>query len=666
MDIRVIIGWIITVAAISMVTSLFVPSKYKWFAPLFAVITNSVLSTIVAVYALIMGTQLGSLLMPHHLGEMVIMVDGLSAWFIIIINFTVLNGLIYGSGYLKSYSHLEINLQIHWIFYILLHTSLLLVTMFDSGLPFLFVWEMMSLATMMLLLFEYQHKETLRAGLNFMVQMHICVLFLIVGFILLYVTVGECSFTALAKLTKSNYALLIVVLLIVGFAIKAGFIPFHTWLPVAHPAAPSRVSGVMSGVIVKMGIYGIFRVVANIHFDQMIIGEILVVVSILTAIYGIANAAVVSDYKRMLAFCTIENIGIIGVGVGVGLIGVGINNSTLIALGYGAALLHTLNHALFKSLLFFGAGSIYQQTHTRNIEKLGGLIKKMPVTAIFFLVGALAIGGLPPFNGFISEFVLYFGLFEGFSFYASTSYVVALLLTIMALAFVGGLSLLTFTKTFGVIFLGNSRSDVHHEPKKAPFVMHLPQYFILIVMLSIAIFPQFYFQYAVKVVASIVPTSSVDLPVTSRVADNLVLIGHTSLLFMGLVVLLLGARWLFVRNRKIVKQETWGCAYSRPVVKAQYSGSSFVRSFGSLFGFVIKKHERSDEDISSSLYPKRFSFTSFYFDVLDEYLVTPATRRLMFLLNYFKFIQNGLIQFYLIYGIGFVLFIFLISALKLI
>ena len=170
----------------------------------------------------------------------------------------------------------------------------------------------------------------------------------------------------------------------------------HTWLPHAHPAAPSHISGVMSGVIVKMGIYGIFRMITYLKADFLVLGNIILTLSILTGFFGIMNAAVHRDFKKMLAYCTIENIGIIGVGTGIGLIGIEKGQSMLIFFGFGGALLHVLNHSLFKSLLFYSAGSVYSQTHTRDMDKLGGLIRKMPQTAFLFLIGSIAIGGIPP------------------------------------------------------------------------------------------------------------------------------------------------------------------------------------------------------------------------------------------------------------------------------
>jgi formate hydrogenlyase subunit 3/multisubunit Na+/H+ antiporter MnhD subunit len=183
-----------------------------------------------------------------------------------------------------------------------------------------------------------------------------------------------------------------------GFAIKAGFVPFHTWLPYAHPVAPAHVSGMMSGVMIKLGIFGILRMLLLMNQNYLIIGYFILIISIISGIYGVILAIVQHNLKKLLAYHSIENIGIIGIGIGIGAIGVGEKNAYLAFAGFAGALLHTLNHSLFKSLLFYGSGTIYQAIHTLNIDSMGGLIKKMPKTAITFLIGALAICGLPPFK----------------------------------------------------------------------------------------------------------------------------------------------------------------------------------------------------------------------------------------------------------------------------
>ncbi len=338
MDTTQVMGWMALTLTMGLVGLIIVREKYRPLIALLVILINTLLSSIPSIAALTTVTQTGVFNIPHLAGDLLIKIDSLSAWFILIINFTSITGVLYGSGYLKSYSHLKVNLELHWAFYIVFHLSMLWVCMFDSGIAFLIAWEIMSLSSLMLVIFEYQNKKTLKAGINYMVQMHLSVALLTLGFILLYLNTGSFNFEALAQLALNNNSRWIYLLLFAGFAIKAGFIPFHTWLPHAHPAAPSHISGVMSGVIVKLGIYGIFRIIMYMRHDWLLYGEIILVLSILTAIFGIANAALKFDFKQMLAYCTIENIGIIGIGIGIGLMGMGNNDKMMAMLGFSGAL----------------------------------------------------------------------------------------------------------------------------------------------------------------------------------------------------------------------------------------------------------------------------------------------------------------------------------------
>ena len=663
MDTTQVMGWMALILTMGLVGLIIVREKYRPLIALLVILINTLLSSIPSIAALTTVTQTGVFNIPHLAGDLLIKIDSLSAWFILIINFTSITGALYGSGYLKSYSALKVNLELHWAFYIVFHLSMLWVCMFDSGIAFLIAWEIMSLSSLMLVIFEYQNKKTLKAGINYMVQMHLSVALLTLGFILLYLNTGSFNFEALAQTALNNNSRWIYLLLFAGFAIKAGFIPFHTWLPHAHPAAPSHISGVMSGVIVKLGIYGIFRIMMYLRHDWLLYGEIILVLSILTAIYGIANAALKFDFKQMLAYCTIENIGIIGIGIGIGLMGIGNNDNMMAVLGFSGALLHTLNHSLFKSLLFFSAGSVYQQTHTRNIERLGGLIKKMPVTATMFLIGSLAIGGIPPFNGFVSEFIIYNGLFKGLLGFQGISQSILFVLTITGLVIVGGMSLMTFTKTFGITFLGNAREKFPHEPKETPFIMLLPQYLIVAAMLSVAIFPGFFFSYANNVVSGSfsVPDSRTAVSLIP-IVENIASIGMITLGFIALLGIVIGIRWLIVRNRLSVRAETWGCGYVAPVPKAQYSGQSFTRSFGLLFSFMVKERKKDKKIPKNEIYPGHRSFSTYYIDVLEKYFIIPLVKRITFTLNYFQFIQNGQIQSYVLYGLFFIILIFIGTA----
>jgi hydrogenase-4 component B len=597
-------------------------------------------------------------------GNVLFRIDPLAAWFILIINFTCINGSLYGMGYMKKYQEQQTGLALHWMLYLLFQSSMLWVCMVQNGLVFLIVWELMSISSFLLVIFEHKDKRVLAAGLNYLVQMHIGVLFLSVAFIWVYLSEGTFEFSAIEQFFSHHFNGWLFLLFFVGFGIKAGFIPFHSWLPAAHPAAPASISGVMSGVIVKLGIYGILRLVFLLKSDYLMIGESLLVLSVLTGIYGILNAGVHRDYKRMLAYCTIENIGIIGMGIGLGVMGLGSKHPVLIILGFGSALLHVLNHSLFKSLLFFSAGSIYQQTHTRDMEKLGGLIHKMPQTAILFLIGALAIGGLPPFNGFVSEFVLYNGFLEGMKFSGIT--VTTLLIgSLAALAFIGGLSILTFTKNFGTIFLGNPRTQLPQVPQEVSANMRIPQYGIVAVILSIGLFPRFYFSMVSEIVKKSVPSLVMEQTLdASSVVSSISGNGRYAFLFMVLFCIVYMIRNRLGRRIPSVKGLTWGCAFTPSTPRLQYTGKSFSKTIGKLLDFIVIENKKYKEILPNDVFPKTRTHSSHYVDFFETVLINPVVDRLLYSMNYFRFIQNGKIQLYMLYGILFIVLIFLGTVFK--
>ena len=599
------------------------------------------------------------------IGDIVFHVDGLSAWFILIINLTCLHGALYGIGYMKSYCE-KLNLSLHWILFLFFQSSMLWVCMVQNGLGFLIVWELMSISSFLLVIFEHQDKTVLNAGINYLVQMHIGVLFLSAGFIWVYISEGSLEFSAIGQFFSRHSNLWLFLLFFVGFGIKAGFVPMHTWLPQAHPAAPSHISGVMSGVIVKLGIFGILRVLFMLKRDFTVIGQIVIVISIVTGLYGILNAAVHRDFKKMLAYCTIENIGLIGIGMGLGILGLGINNYLLIVLGFSAALLHTLNHSLFKSMLFFSTGSVYQQTHTRDMEKLGGLIRSMPETGLLFLIGAIAIGGLPPFNGFISEFILYSGIIAGIK-SIGTPQITLMVISLAGLALIGGLSLLTFTKSFGTIFLGNTRTPMHTPMQEPSLLMRVPQYLILIIMFSIGLLPQYYFTIIYNILihffsqVSTHPRQSL-FPLIS----SLTAIGKISLSFIALLALIFFSRRMISQRRPLSTEVTWGCGYMFPSVRMQYTGKSFSKSLGRLLNFILLERKKYNEIRSVEIFPAERKYSSHYNDFFVIRLFNGIVDRLLYSLNYFQFIQNGRLQLYILYGIFFIVLVFVGTIFKLI
>ena len=649
----------VTVTLVGLVLTGIAPARVKASLTAVLIILNTVLTSIPAVHVL-MGQPVGFIISSaYFFGDIPIRIDALSAWFILIINLTCVNGILYGIGYMKSYSEQKANLTLHWMLFLLFHTSMLWVCMIQHGLAFLVAWELMSMSSLLLVIFEHQNKNTLKAGLNYLVQMHISVVFLTSAFIWVYFSTGSFDFEAIGGFFAANTNIWLFLLFFVGFGIKAGFIPFHSWLPHAHPAAPSHVSGVMSGVIVKLGIYGIFRIATFLRQDYVLIGESVLALSVATGLYGILNAAVHRDFKKMLAYCTIENIGIIGTGIGLGIMGIGLGNNILIVLGFAGAMLHTLNHSLFKSLLFFTAGSVYQQTHTRDMEKLGGLMKQMPHTGFLFLIGALAIGGLPPFNGFVSEFLLYSGYLAGIQTLDVTN-ATLLIFTLSSLAIIGGISILTFSKTFGTIFLGSARTKLHHEPVEASFIMLLPQYFIVAIMLSIGIFPGVYFNWSLKAISAFLPASQLaDIMPIAPIVNTITVIGFYAFIFIGLVAAIYFIRVYFTRRQPATYKPTWGCAYVAPNPRMQYTGKSFSKTLGKLLNFILIENKRYQEIPVEETFPGRRKHSSHYIDFFETRIINGIVDRLVYSMNYFQFIQNGKTQAYVLYGIFFIVLIFL-------
>ena len=274
-----------------------------------------------------------------------------------------------------------------------------------------------------------------------------------------------------------------------GFGIKAGFVPFHNWLPEAHPIAPSHISAIMSGVMIKTGIYGILRILMLSGGVTKFIAYFVLIIAVISALYGILYAVGQSDIKKMLAYSSIENIGIIGIGIGVGMLGLVYNHPMVAFLGFIGVHFHILNHSIFKNLLFFGAGAVYLKSHTKNMELLGGLIKKMPKTGILFLTGCIAICALPPFNGFIGEFLIYFGILKGLSINSFFNFLI-LIFAFAGLALVGTMALLCFTKAFSITFLGHQRSKYAENVKdESPHSIIMPMGILAVFALSVGLFP---------------------------------------------------------------------------------------------------------------------------------------------------------------------------------
>ena len=594
-------------------------------------------------------------------GPIPVRIDYLSAWFILVISFTFFTGAWYGAQYMKQYVNQGDNITLHIIAFILVYTSMIDIVIVQNGLVMLIIWELMALGSFVMVIFEHHRKETLKAGINFLIQSHVCILFLTVAFIWARSKSGSFDFAAISAFTNSQPAMVgtgLFLFFFIGFAIKAGFVPFHTWLPLAHPAAPAHISGIMSGVIIKIGIYGILRMLLLIKTDLIDIGYFIIAISVTTGVYGVMMAIVQHNLKKLLAFHSIENIGIIGIGIGIGSLGLGFNNQLMVVCGLGGALLHTLNHSLFKSLLFFTAGNVYESSHTMDIEALGGLIKHIPKTGYLFLISSLAICGLPPFNGFVSEFFIYSGLFNGLSGNQLLS-IIFLLFTILGLVLIGGLAMICFTKAFGIVFLGNQRSDRAVGMIKENLLRTGPLYLIAIAILVIGIYPVLLYPFLQKIVQLYQPLVAYNSVIQLDSFGNVIAaIGKYASGFIIVMLSFYYLRYLVTSRRVVIKDNTWGCGYVGIAAKTQYTASSFIRTYRKLAEpfLDIKKEKRE----AHGLYPDKIRQSTHPHDKTEKWLIDKPIHFIKRVLNSFVFLQNGRIQVYILYG-----FIFVGSAIVL-
>ena len=641
------------------------PAKIRDYFAQALTLLIAVITSVPALFVLLnSGLPLKDFQIGSGVYQLTFTIDPLSAFFLVVVNFTALTGILYGRYYLRSYQGLKSPVQfaLHYFSYIWLHISMLAVIMFRDGIPFLISWELMAVSSFMLILFEAENRATLKTAVNYLIQMHVGLVLLVIGFLVCEADTGQMSFDALQIYFSHHPNTGLFILFFAGFAIKAGFVPFHTWLPEAHPAAPSHVSGVMSGVMIKMGIYGIIRVLTNVQTDFLLIGIVLLVISAISGLFGVMMAIIQHDLKKLLAYHSIENIGIIGIGIGLGTMGIGLHNPVLAFLGFSGGLLHVLNHSLFKSLLFYCTGSVYRSYHTRNIEQLGGVIHKMPVTAGLFLTGALAISGLPPLNGFISEVLIYLGLFQGLS--AGSVYLsITFLFSIISLVLIGGLAIFCFTKAFGVVFLGNSRTEIKHPAVEVEAGMHFPQYLIALLMVINGLIPMVFLNPLSNLLS--VNFHIAVLPSLKSTAMVLTKISFISIVLIVLVSLLLFARRLILKGRETATGPTWGCGYTAGTPRQQYTGTSYANNFADFAQPFLQSKAEYNTINEEEIFPASRSFITHPTDVFRS-AINKIIDFIMLVLKKIARLQTGNIQHYILYAFVFIIVIFLLLYLHLI
>jgi hydrogenase-4 component B len=585
------------------------------------------------------------------LGAFSIGLDGLSAFFLLPILGLGALSAVYGIGYLRPYGEHK-PLGVSWFQFNVLVASMMMVVLARNALLFLVAWEAMSLSSFFLVAFENEKGEVRKASWTYMVATHIGTGFLLVMFLFLGQYANSLDFNRLGGLTP-QLAVVCFVLAVVGFGTKAGIIPSHVWLPEAHPAAPSHVSALMSGVMIKTGIYGILRILAFLGPVQSWWGWALIAIGLLSGILGVLFALAQHDLKRLLAYHSVENIGIIVMGLGVGLLGLSAGSPMLAFFGFAGGLLHVVNHAMFKGLLFMGAGSVAHGAHTREIDHLGGLLKRMPWTAGTFLVGAVAISGLPPLNGFVSEFLIYIGSFRGASSIGGGT-AVALLAVIAGLALIGGLATACFTKAFGMVFLGEARSENPVHARESDRSMLAPMVVLAAGCFAVGLLGFLVIRTMPAVLASVIePILHSGFNAATIQAEVLTASGYLkSIAFGALVILLLTAliallrRWL-LSGRDVRETGTWDCGYARPTARMQYTASSFAQPILDFFNVFQPGWKRLKAP--RGYFPATASFETEALDTSQEKVYRPIFEAVERFLSKLRVMQQGRIQLYVLY-----------------
>ncbi len=529
---------------------------------------------------------------PAPIGAIALHVDALGAFFLSWSLPLTLLGSVYAVGYLKPYFDKGRNPGPHFALLNLVSLSFVLIYSVQNALVFLLGWETAAVSAWLLVIWDYKNQKIRFAGFNYLVSTHVGLLVLVAAFTLLHSRTDSMSFDAFARFlaVQSPTRAVVFLLLGVSFALKSAFFPFHTWLPRAHSAAPAHVSALMSGVIHKAGLFGFLRFALMLGRPEEWMGWLTLGFGALSAFTGVMATTSQRDLKRLLGYSSTENVGIAAMGFGLGLLGWSWGLPQLSALGFAGGLFHVLNHALFKCLLFYAAGAIYKATHTVDLERMGGLAKKLPKTALLFLVGALAISALPPFNGFASELLVYSGLLSGKA--PEPQGNGALVAAAAALAFVGAVSALSMTRAFGLAFLGTPRDASVHVSSGSPGPMTWPMVAHALGVMAVGFAPNV----ALKLVTSAAALFPVDDSAPTALSSVVPL---NQALFAGLALVALVS---VVRARSARKSVTWGCGYTAGTSRMQYTGSSFSEQFTRTFAPLMPSLRR--ERLPHGPFPK--------------------------------------------------------------
>ena len=581
-------------------------------------------------------------------GAIHLQIDALSAFFLLpVFGLSILTG-IYGGAYLAGRGERR-GAAASWFHLNLLTAGMAGVVVAHDGLLFLVAWEIMALSPFFLVIFDDRQAAVRHAAWTYLAATHLGTAFLLGLFVLLGGLAGSSDFDAYGAALRANPTLgsVVFVLALVGFGAKAGIVPAHVWLPEAHPVAPSHASALMSGAMIKIGIYGLVRILAMLGTPQPWWGWVLIAIGASSGVLGVLFALAQHELKRLLAYHSVENIGIILLGIGLGVLGLATGMPALAAIGFAAGLLHVVNHSIFKGLLFLGAGAVQHGAHTLELEELGGLLRRMPWTGTTFLIGSAAIVGLPPLNGFISEFLLFYGGFVAVI-QPAASTAVAGLVAIVILGLISGLAAACFAKAFGIVFLGSPRTIEAEEAHEVAPSMRTAMVVLALLCGVIGLAAPVIVAALANVLAAAtsLPPDSIHSEL-APVASSLTV----TVAISGVLILLVLAVWLMrarrLASRAVGRGPVWGCGYLFPSPRMQYTASSFAQPLTTQFHLFVRNRERLEPP--QGYFPRAASYSSDSGDPWLRLLFAPTFRWFDRLATRLGVIQRGHIHVYVLY-----------------
>jgi len=584
--------------------------------------------------------------------------DPLSLFFLAVIVLISLPSLIYSFSYLRG-DYPAAKIILAQVLLLAFVVSMVLVVSVSNCLLFLVFWESMSLVSYFLVVFDTKHEKSIQAGMIYIIMTHFGTAFIIAAFMILRNYAHSFDFFAIknaCQIIPQPTKDIVFLLFLIGFGTKAGIVPLHIWLPYAHPQAPSHISSIMSGVMIKTAIYGIIRFVMFIlGVDSFWWGILVLILAVISCLVGVIYALMEHDIKRLLAYHSVENIGIILLGVGLAMFFASVNLPYLSVFSLIAGLYHLINHAIFKGLLFLCSGSVYKATGTRDIEKLGGLIKKMPQTAAYFLIGAMAISALPPLNGFVSEWLILQAFFLGaFNVIGGAKLFLGICAAMLALT--SGLAAACFVKAFGITFLAQPRSHYAQNVKEVALSMRAGMFFLALLTIIFGLAAVLVIKLLAKVSGGVL---GIDISNMNFSLNNFTIIPQSaknvylSTPVLALWLIILGIAGfaiyrIFARGKTVI-YKTWDCGYYKLDSRNEYTATAFSKPLRIAFSFFLLPYRKTQKIRESFYHVKSFTYEIHTTKVFKKYIYDPVLVLLFKVAKSMRRIQPGSIHLYLGY-----------------